>query len=153
MQHSVDGLGVRVQVKRCTHAAYHHGQHIAQRITDSQDQLRARFFKPHLQPARVSFAVCLNAKSASGAVFNWAVCYGFDSSDAALAHKGQHRRHVIRRAVGELYRDALPAALGLRLGYRAPKLRRVEFVMPHESRVKAPQAGKAAHQRNLRDGQ
>ena len=69
MQHRADGLGVSVQIKRGTHPAYHHRQDIAQRITDSQDQLRAGLVKTHVQPARVFFTGYFNAKCPAVAVF------------------------------------------------------------------------------------
>ena len=97
------------------------------------------------------FTCDFNAKSASGAGISWADCYRFNSMDTALTDKSQHRLNVIRRAVTQPHSDALPAAFRLR--YHAPELCRVEFVMRHKGRVKAPQAGKPAHQRDLRDGQ
>ena len=150
MQHGIDRHRVGIQVKHCPHAPNHQRQHVAQRIADLKHHMAVGSVKIQHQPARMRLAAGLNAQCFSQALgVPGSVVRGdkLNRREHAFAEEPEHGRHVVGRAKPQLYRAALACARHT----RAPQLCGIEFVMPHKRRIEAPDAGKAADQRNPGD--
>ena len=167
MQLSVDGSGFSVQIEQGPNAANHLGQHTAQRITDLQHQLRRDGIELRAQPAANPRCVVAGRsrrrqRQSAGHAHLTVASGRVGRHELAASHhmrleKRHHRFGVIGWPVAQAHRDAALAKRAFRRAARAgaapPQRGGVEPVMRHKGGIEAAHAGKAAHQRDLRDGQ